>query len=85
MNTRKFVLQARNLLKLTAKKLAEKLEVDTRTIYRWETGETEPSGSKVLQIIMLCKEQGIELDDLVFLWHVCHCYCHFCRIQLLQK
>ena len=29
-------------------------------------GSSEPTGSAILQIIKLCKERGIKLDDLVF-------------------
>ena len=68
MNTRTFVLKARNLLNLSAEKFAGLIDKSSRTIYRWESGETEPSGNAVLQIIKLCKEQGIDLDDLVFLY-----------------
>ena len=66
MNTRQLVLKARNLLNMTAEEFSYMIGYSTRQVYRWESGESEPGGSAVIKIIKLCKERGINLDDLVF-------------------
>ena len=68
MNTRKFVIMTRHHLRMTHEEFAYEIGSSLRSVYRWENGETEPSGSTVLEIMKLCKERGIKLDDLVFLF-----------------
>ena len=66
MKTRTFVRTTRRLLGMTHEEFGYEIDYSTRSIYRWESGSSEPTGSAILQIIKLCKERGIKLDDLVF-------------------
>ena len=61
-----FVRNVRNKLKMSVAEFATALDVEPKCIYRWEHGGVIPSGTKVFDILRLCKEQGISLDDLVF-------------------
>jgi transcriptional regulator with XRE-family HTH domain len=65
MKIRKFVRKVRGLLKLTVEEFADQIGAKPRNIYRWESGERTPSGGYVITIFELCKERGIDLDDLV--------------------
>lgn len=62
-----FVINVRNTLKMTVVQFATKLDVEPKYVYRWEHEGVIPSGTMVFKIMRLCKEQGISLDDLVFL------------------
>ncbi len=67
MNTNEFIRTVRYNLDLSVREFAALLDVDPRNVYRWEAGDNEPSGNIILRILKLCKEQGVDLDDLVFL------------------
>ena len=66
MDTKQFIRTVRFYLNLSVREFAALIDVDPRNVYRWEAGDNEPSGSIILRILKLCKEQGIDLDDLVF-------------------
>lgn len=42
--------------------LSEFLDVDVKTIYRWENGISQPSYSNFLKVVGLCNERGIPLE-----------------------
>jgi DNA-binding transcriptional regulator YiaG len=64
---KEFVKNVRFKLKMRVTEFALKLEVEPKYVYRWEHEGVIPSGTMIFKILRLCKEQGINLDDLVFL------------------
>ena len=75
MKIKQFVRKTRNLLQMTAERFSEEIGCSTRTVYRWESGSAEPSGHAILAMISLCKERGIEVDDLVPFFYCQYCHC----------
>ena len=63
-NPREFVIVTRTKLKMSAEAFGEEIGFSSRSIYRWESGETQPSSQVLINIMKLCKERGICLDDL---------------------
>ena len=68
MKTREFIRTTRNLLGMTFEEFSYQIGYSTRSVYRWESGSAEPGGTAILEIMRLCKERGIKLDDLVFFY-----------------
>ena len=66
MDTRTFVLKARDALGMTAEQFSKKLNCAPRSIYRWESGVVTPNGNIILTIIQLCKESNVEVNTLLF-------------------
>ena len=54
MDTRTFVLKARDALGMTAEQFSFSLNCAPRSVYRWEAGTSTPSGDVVLSILKLC-------------------------------
>ncbi len=55
-----YIKSRRENIGLTQKQLAEKMEVSTNTVARWERNETEPSWSYFLR---LCIVLGMNPED----------------------
>ena len=47
---------------MKVEELSETLEVDVKTIYRWENGISKPSYSNFLRVVELCNRRGVRLD-----------------------
>lgn len=57
-----FITECRKEKNLTQEELAEKLEVSSKSISRWENGTTKPDYSKLKK---LCKELDINVNELL--------------------
>lgn len=58
----KFIAACRKEKNLTQMQLAEKLSITDRAVSKWETGKSLPDSSIML---MLCRELGITVNDLL--------------------
>ena len=67
-NTRYFIIRVRDTLKMTQEELAYAIGRSPRTVRRWEAGETEGTIGDAIAIIKLCKDSGVDLDTIVFLF-----------------
>ena len=47
---------------MKVEELSELLEVDVKTIYRWENGISKPSYANFLKVVELCDKRGVRLD-----------------------
>ena len=78
---------ARLRAEFTLEKLSELIDVDVKTISRWQAGTSEPRLSSLQRVIELCNERGIRWDDLFYFrtfmpwWKFSCC----CRIALLSR
>lgn len=59
---RKELKNARQRSRLTLAQAAEKLQVDTNTLWRWESGKTTPRAYNVVELCKLYKLSAAELD-----------------------
>lgn len=59
---------ARLRAEFTLAKLSEILDVDIKTISRWQAGSSEPKLSSLQKVIELCNKRGIKWDDLFYFW-----------------
>lgn len=57
---------ARLRAEFTIDKLSELLDVDSKTISRWQSGTSEPKLSSLQRVIELCNKRGIKWDDLFY-------------------
>lgn len=57
---------ARLRAEFTIDKLSELLDVDSKTISRWQAGTSEPKLSSLQRVIELCNKRGIKWDDLFY-------------------
>ena len=55
----------RSISYIKREELAEKLNVSPRTIYRWFSGDNLPSMYHIMKIKLLCKEYGIDNDEIL--------------------
>ena len=67
-NTRIFVIKVRSILRMTQEEFAYAIGRSPRTVRRWEAGETSGNISDAIAIIKLCKDSGVDLDTIVFLF-----------------
>ena len=54
------ILRLRKTMKV--EELSESLEVDVKTVYRWENGISKPSYANFLKVVELCDKRGVLLD-----------------------
>ena len=54
------IAAARSLLNWSQDHLAEAAEVNKHTIFRWESGHTEPHQSTVIRIVKAIEDRGVE-------------------------
>jgi len=66
--TRNFVNKARYALGMTQEDFADAIGCSSRTVRRWEAGQTDCTISDAIAIIKLCKDNGVEIDTIVFLF-----------------
>ena len=64
--TRDFIIMARDALKMTQEEFAYAIGRSSRTVRRWEAGESKGTISDAIAIIELCKNSGVEIDTIVF-------------------
>ena len=65
MNWSKIIKQLRNKLLLTQVEFAEMLDVSFATINRWELGKTTPSKKAIAILDIFCKENNINLKEVI--------------------
>ncbi len=66
--TRNFILMARDALNMTQEDFAIAISKSSRTVRRWESGEAKCSFDDAIAIIRLCKDSGVDIDTIVFLF-----------------
>ena len=66
--TRYFVIKVRTTLKMTQENFAFAIGRSPRTVRRWEAGQSEGTIRDAIAIIKLCKDNGVDLDTIVFLF-----------------
>lgn len=59
------IKERRQLLYLTQTQLAEKMEVDIRTIQKWEAGDRTPDAKNILKLIKLLELNQEEVEELL--------------------
>ncbi len=64
--TRDFIIMARYALKMTQEEFAYAIGRSSRTVRRWEAGESKGTISDAIAVIELCKDNGVEIDTIVF-------------------
>ena len=55
----------RSVMKITQDELAHQLNVEERTVRRYEAGQSRWSSTVLIKIIGLCRQNGIEFDLLL--------------------
>ncbi len=63
MNYKKLVKELRYKLIITQEELAVLLGVSYASINRWETGKHEPTTKIKRQIVELCKQNNIDMEE----------------------
>ena len=59
------VLEIRNRLSVSQDDLANRIGVSFATVNRWENGHSSPNRATQLRLYEVCKQQGVDLEDIV--------------------
>jgi len=62
---RKIILEIRNRLNVSQDDLAKLIGVSFATVNRWENGHSSPNRAMQLRLYEVCKQQGVDLEDIV--------------------
>ena len=65
MNYAKLIKSLRDKLIMTQEEFADLLGVSITSVNRWETGKHLPTTKVKRRIVVLCKENNINLEDVV--------------------